>query len=227
MFFDEPQQFMRAALSSAASSTKGALLVALLMLACGRREEQPVPTFEAVGTGMWLSAEARGVLSVLDESLMEVEPLERAKVAQAIVDECDGAQITPALVLALIQVESEFRPTATSDRGAQGLMQILPSTAQDMEKRNAETLRGEGLERHVRLGIRYLHRLERAFHGRLNWALMAYNVGPKRLEQAILRQEVDQAWRRYPKRVQTKARVFEERLHVASKLALVEASQNP
>jgi Transglycosylase SLT domain len=190
-------------------------------------QPQPAPQLEVAGVAEVIRADVLGVLQILEEELPGVDAATRLRMAQAVVEECDGSPVSPALVLALIQVESEFRPQAESERGALGLMQILPSTATDMEKREASDLKGEGLERHVRLGIRYLRRLERAFHGRMDWALMAYNVGPKRLESAIVERRVVREWRKYPRQVLRRETEFAQRLAVASQLAFVQSAPKP
>jgi len=81
--------------------------------------------------------------------------------------------VDPALVAALIRVESGFRVDAVSPQGAQGLMQVMPDTA---------ALLGfsDGTEPHVNLeiGTRYLAILLEQFGGDAELALAAYNAGP-------------------------------------------------
>ncbi len=227
MFFDSQRQSQRTA--PAWIWIGMACLVALVSaFACWRLlQPRPATQVEVSGIAEVIPAEVLGVLQILEEELPTVEAATRLQMAKAVVEECDGSPVSPALVLALIQVESEFRPQAESERGALGLMQILPSTATDMEKREASELKGEGLERHIRLGIRYLRRLARAFHGRLDWALMAYNVGPKRLESAIVERRVVREWRKYPRQVLRRETEFAQRLAVASRLAFVQSAPKP
>jgi soluble lytic murein transglycosylase-like protein len=81
--------------------------------------------------------------------------------------------VDPALVAALIRVESGFRVDAVSPQGAQGLMQVMPDTA---------ALLGfsDGTDPHVNLeiGTRYLAILLEQFGGDAELALAAYNAGP-------------------------------------------------
>ncbi|MCL2121206.1 MAG: lytic transglycosylase domain-containing protein [Clostridiales bacterium] len=87
-----------------------------------------------------------------------------------------------ALVLAVIQTESRFRPNALSPRGAVGLMQIMPATARWM----ADRLGLEGYdddklyerEWNLTIGISYLQYLRRQFPDSLPEILAAYNAGP-------------------------------------------------
>lgn len=86
--------------------------------------------------------------------------------------------LDPALVIAVIAVESAFRADAVSPKNAQGLMQLIPDTAERFGVRDpfdmAQNLRG---------GMSYLRWLIDTFEGDLTLALAAYNAG----EQAVAR----------------------------------------
>lgn len=80
--------------------------------------------------------------------------------------------VDPHLVLALISVESDFNPGATSHRNAQGLMQLIPATAERFGVRNTyDTLQN------LRGGIAYLRWLLSYFQGDVALALAGYNAG--------------------------------------------------
>ena len=87
-------------------------------------------------------------------------------------------QMDPTLIRSVIRVESGFNPMAVSVKGARGLMQLMPETAQDLRVANPfdpkENIRG---------GVRYLRYLLDLFDGDLILALAAYNAG----ENAVLR----------------------------------------
>ena len=86
--------------------------------------------------------------------------------------------IDPQLVLAVIQEESGFNPSARSPKNAQGLMQLIPETAKRFGVKDAM----DPLE-NIRGGTAYLHWLMRHFTGNVEWVLAAYNAGEKTVEE--------------------------------------------
>jgi soluble lytic murein transglycosylase-like protein len=85
-------------------------------------------------------------------------------------------RLEPALLRALIRVESNFNHQAVSPVGARGLMQIMPFTARELGDRRALELRNP--RANIRTGARYLRTLINQFEGDLRLALAAYNAGP-------------------------------------------------
>ena len=81
--------------------------------------------------------------------------------------------IDPALVLAVVEVESGQTPDAVSPKGALGLMQVLPETAAGIGFPNPADP-AQSLE----AGCRYLAALLESFGGDVELALAAYNAGP-------------------------------------------------
>ncbi len=82
------------------------------------------------------------------------------------------------LVAAVIEAESGFNPRALSPRGAEGLMQVMPSTPGYPEETGAYDP-----VTNIDLGTRYLRHLLRRFDGDLVLALAAYNAGPGAVER--------------------------------------------
>lgn len=87
-------------------------------------------------------------------------------------------QVDPALIKAVMHVESGFNPHAVSDKGAQGLMQVMPETGQ---RYGAEDLFDP--TQNVRAGVLYLKDLQRLFKNNMKLVLAAYNAG----ENAVIR----------------------------------------
>ena len=90
-------------------------------------------------------------------------------------------KIDPALIAAVIYVESGFDETARSSQGAVGLMQVLPETAQDIARETGGTaFEEEDLENpsvNVRYGTYYLRSALDEFEGNTLAAVAAYNAG--------------------------------------------------
>jgi soluble lytic murein transglycosylase-like protein len=85
-------------------------------------------------------------------------------------------QVPVELVEAIIEVESGWNPYAVSDKGAVGLMQLMPQTACSFGVRNRFVIR-----ENIRGGVAYLARLMRIFHGDLRLVVAGYYAGERRI----------------------------------------------
>jgi soluble lytic murein transglycosylase-like protein len=85
--------------------------------------------------------------------------------------------LPPALVRAVVAVESAYRPDAISPKGAIGLMQLMPATAREL---GADP---RIVEQNVDAGTRYLRDLLLKYDQRMFHALAAYNAGPGAVEK--------------------------------------------
>lgn len=120
-------------------------------------------------------------------TLVEISPGMKA-VARQLRDASRSVGLDFELLQALIAAESGFNASAVSPRGAVGLMQLMPATAQrygvvaDERRQVSDKLADPGVN--IRAGTRYLRYLVDLFPGRLELALAAYNAGEGAVQRA-------------------------------------------
>jgi soluble lytic murein transglycosylase-like protein len=86
--------------------------------------------------------------------------------------------IDPALIKAVIMAESSYNPRAVSPKGAIGLMQLMPNTAESLGVANSYNP-----EQNVQGGTKYLRKLIDQLDGDIKLALAAYNAGLARVKK--------------------------------------------
>ena len=122
-------------------------------------------------------AEAPGGDSVAGPRLQTLQEIARAEGANILLATI-GTEVSPALVLAVIAVESAGQADAVSGAGAQGLMQLMPDTAERFGVSDSLAA-----DQNVRGGVAYLDWLLKEFQGDAVLALAGYNAGENAVKQ--------------------------------------------
>lgn len=95
-----------------------------------------------------------------------------------ILEAADRYEVDLALIKAIIMVESSYNPNAISRRGARGLMQLMPRTAEALGVGDSFNP-----EHNINAGVKYFKQLLNQFNGDVKLALAAYNAGSKRVKK--------------------------------------------
>jgi soluble lytic murein transglycosylase-like protein len=108
----------------------------------------------------------------------QLSSLERVKFANSVSTLAKDFKLDPRLVMAVMRAESNYDPLARSPKGAQGLMQLIPDTAERFAVKDitdpVDNIRG---------GMTYLKWLLSLFRGDVVLSLAAYNSGEKTVER--------------------------------------------
>ncbi|MEZ4814501.1 MAG: transglycosylase SLT domain-containing protein [Bdellovibrionota bacterium] len=92
-----------------------------------------------------------------------------------------GVELDTAIIIGLARQESAFDVNAKSSANAQGLLQMLPSTARHMGAKSSKKLWSPS--ENIRFASKFLIRLAKRFDNSIEKAMAAYNAGPSRVEQ--------------------------------------------
>ncbi|MFZ5862639.1 MAG: lytic transglycosylase domain-containing protein [Nitrospirota bacterium] len=168
------------------------------MFCCVARGSAVVPASPSVTTGS--SSGFRVIYTRTESRMVQVDrvlraagsddlgPAERRRLGGVLADLSEHYGYDPALIVAVIMTESSFDPSSRSRKGALGLMQLLPNTAEQLAAETNRPWSGEhGLfdpTYNISLGVRYLAQLQKRF-GSLDLALAAYNYGPARVDEFL------------------------------------------
>lgn len=137
---------------------------------------------------LWLEGVGRTVADMPQHGVKPPLSLPGYESAKPFLEDAARAQaLDPALVIAVAAAESAFNADAVSRKGALGLMQVMPATAQryGVAARSAQEVRQAVMEPklNAHIGSKYLADLLRMFDGNKELALAAYNAG----EGAVLK----------------------------------------
>lgn len=109
----------------------------------------------------------------------DCDPLPVDQVEALVQDSARTESLKPELLREVMRRESAFKPCAVSKAGAQGLMQLMPATAQQFGVENVFDPK-----QNVAAGAKFLRTLLDRYSGDLRLALGAYNAGPARVDEA-------------------------------------------
>jgi soluble lytic murein transglycosylase-like protein len=175
--------------------------IALLPSPVDRADEPPPPVSRSLPRAF--DPLAAHVL----ERMPSLKVDEAFQLASVVRRESESVGLDPVLVMAVIGVESGWEPTAVSQRGARGLMQ-LRRLALETEEHDAGVAPGDVHDpvHNVRMGVRYLARMVHLFDD-VDLALVAYNAGPTRLSSYLnATDHVPESMRSYARRVRQEER---------------------
>ena len=126
----------------------------------------------------FLEASQEAVPHEVVASYVSSLPREKRRMAELVQRLAPRFSIDPRLALAIVRSESNFEAQALSPRNAQGLMQLIPETAERFGVRDAWNP-----EQNVRGGLAYLRWLLAYVQGDVRHALAAYNTGEGAVER--------------------------------------------
>jgi len=119
-----------------------------------------------------------GELSFMGENRPALN-IDRDGVEKLVREAAERHQVDPALIRAVIETESNWNPAAISRKGALGLMQLIPTTAQRYGANDVFSPK-----QNVEAGVSYLKTLLERYNGNLDLALAAYNAGEGAVDRA-------------------------------------------
>ncbi len=103
----------------------------------------------------------------------------RDGVEKLVREAADRHRVDAALIRAVIQTESNWNPGALSNKGAGGLMQLIPTTAHRFGVNDVFNA-----QQNIDGGVHYLRTLLERYNGNLDMALAAYNAGEGAVDRA-------------------------------------------
>ncbi|HEU5217284.1 MAG TPA: transglycosylase SLT domain-containing protein [Gemmatimonadales bacterium] len=189
--------------ATAGSAVAGIALVATLVVALTGLSTAGRAAVPALGANEAEVAALHHELDVARTALTQVEGrLERvttiarysalydvpADLASAIYDNAVAEGIHPSLGFQLVKVESGFKASALSNRGAIGYTQLRLKTARIYDPKITERELADR-DTNLRIGFRFLKDLMGQFDEDLHMALVAYNRGPSRVVEMMTRGE--------------------------------------
>ena len=177
------------------STIPAGMILATLALFCGSAQAQIAKVTSGDGRQLFVNADPPATLKLASlrprsTIYMNAETPFTGFARPSLSIDRDGAEklvreaaerhhVDPAVIRAVIQTESNWNSGALSRRGAGGLMQLIPTTAQRF---GATDLFNP--QQNIDAGVRYLKTLLERYNGNLDLALAAYNAGEGAVDRA-------------------------------------------
>jgi soluble lytic murein transglycosylase-like protein len=155
----------------------------LLQLASGGRMRLPIRRIDRILDDEIVEALAPAVRVApppFEIGFLDTHPVPTAPYGGLIHDAARRYRVNPRLVAAMVRCESSFDPYATSPRGAAGLLQLMPATA---ERFGVDPLELYDPARNLEAGVRYVRWLADHFDNDLPKVLAAFNSGEGTVER--------------------------------------------
>jgi soluble lytic murein transglycosylase-like protein len=134
--------------------------------------------------GQWVVFAPQQALRLLEQGVPHAVRARDIPFADQINQSAARHGLDPALVAAVVAIESNFNPRAVSPKGARGLMQVMPQTWPEVAPAACRALAcAFQPEANLEGGSRYLRRMLLRFGGDVTRALAAYNAGPGAVER--------------------------------------------
>ena len=169
-----------AAIGSLASPESANAQIASVTDESGRRMfvNADPPALKLTATKPHTTIYMPGEISFMGQNRPAVN-IDRDGVEALVREAAERHNVDPALVRAVIETESNWNPGAVSRKGAAGLMQLVPTTAQRFGANDVFNPK-----QNVDAGVHYLKTLLERYNGNLDLALAAYNAGEGAVDRA-------------------------------------------
>jgi soluble lytic murein transglycosylase-like protein len=178
------QPDMTAAMSAAAEQQRAAVATSMASSLDQQRQAVQAQARSAISVAAPVKPESFFTVPwpappVARESAADCDALRPAQVEELVQENARRQDLPPDLLREVMRRESNFRPCAVSKVGAQGLMQLMPATAEDLRVTDVFDA-----HENAAAGAKLLRMLLDRYRGDIALALGAYNAGPARVDRA-------------------------------------------